>query len=60
MGCDYYKEENYAYYAKCQQDMERILRSRKPISSKQYISPCGNMFTFSAKFTPPKKKKRRK
>ena len=49
-----------ADYEKCQQDRERIQKNRKPTSSKRYIAPCGESFTFGAKFTMPKKKKKRK
>ena len=59
MGCDCCKEVNPADYEKCQQDRERILRNKKPTSSKRYIAPCGESFTFGAKFTMPKKKKRK-
>ena len=60
MGCDCCKEVNPADYEKCHKDMERILRNKKPTSSKQYIAPCGEVFTFGAKFTMPKKKRKRK
>ncbi len=60
MGCDCCKEVNPTDYSKCQQDMDRILRKRKPISSKRYVAPCGESFTFGAKITLPKKKKKRK
>ena len=46
MGCDCCKEVNPADYEKCQQDMERILRNKKPTSSKRYVAPCGESFTF--------------
>ena len=46
-------------YEKCQQDRDRILRNKKPTSSKRYVAPCGESFTFGAKFTMPKKKKRK-
>lgn len=48
-----------ADYEKCQQDMERILGNRKPTSSKRYIAPCGESYTFGAKITMPKMKKRK-
>lgn len=60
MGCDCCLELNPADYSKCQQDMERILMNKKPTSSKRYVAPCGMDFNFGAKFTLPKKKKRRK
>ena len=60
MGCDYCKEVYPADYSKCHQDMERILRKRKPTSSKRYVAPCGESYTFGAKITMPKKKKERK
>ena len=41
MGCDCCKKAYPADYSKCQQDMERILKNRKPTSSKRYITPCG-------------------
>lgn len=56
MGCDCCKEVNPADYEKCQQDMDRILRNKKPTSSKRYITPCGESFTFGAKFTMPEDK----
>ena len=59
MGCDCCKKAYPADYEKCQQDMKRILRNRKPTSSKRYIAPCGESFAFSAKITTPKKKKRK-
>ena len=40
MGCDCCKKAYPADYEKCQQDMERILRNRKPTSSKRYIASC--------------------
>ena len=59
MGCSCCIEVNPADYEKCQQNRDRILRNKKPTSSKQYIAPCGEVFTFGAKFTMPKKKKRK-
>lgn len=59
MGCDCCKTAYPADYSKCQQDMERILKNRKPTSTKRYIATCGETFTFGAKFTMPKKKKRK-
>ena len=59
MGCDCCKKVNPADYEKCQQDMGRIQKNRKPTSSKRYIAPCGESFIFGAKFTMPKKKKRK-
>lgn len=60
MGCDCCKEVNPADYAKCQKDMERISKNRNQTSSKRYVAPCGESFTFGAKFTMPKKKIKRK
>ena len=60
MGCDCCKEVNPADYEKCQRDRERILRNKKPTSSKRYVAPGGESFTFGAKFTIPKKKRKRK
>ena len=63
MGCDCCKKVNPADYSKCQKDMERIMKNRKnkeSTSPKLYIAPCGEKYTFGAKFTQPKKKKRRK
>lgn len=60
MGCDCCEKISHADYAKCQQDMERILRNRKPTSYKRYTAPCGELFEFGAKFTMPKKKRKRK
>lgn len=59
MGCDCCKKAYPAGYSKCQQDMERILKNRKPTSSKRYIAPCGESFAFGAKITMPKKKERK-
>ena len=59
MGCDCCKKAYAVDYERCQQDMERILRNRKPTSSKRYIAPCGESFAFGAKITMPKKKKRK-
>ena len=59
MGCDCCKEISPADYEKCQQDLERIQKNRKPTSSKRYFAPCGELFKFGAKFTMPKKKKRK-
>lgn len=59
MGCDCCKEVNPADYKKCQQDMERILRNKKLTSSKRYVALCGKSFTYGAKITMPKKKKRK-
>lgn len=59
MGCDCCKKAYPADYEKCQQDMERILRNRKPASSKRYIAPCGESYTFGAKDYNAKKKKRK-
>ena len=60
MGCECCREVNLADYEKCQHDMEIILKNKKPTSSKRYIAHCGESFTFGAKFTIPKKKKKRK
>ena len=60
MGCSCCIEVSPNDYEKCQQDRDRILRNKKPASSKQYIAPCGEVFTFGAKFTMPKKKRKRK
>lgn len=60
MGCDCCKQVNPADYAKCQKDMDIISRSKNPTSSKRYIAPCGESFTFGAKFTMPKKKRKRR
>ena len=60
MGCGCCKEVNPADYEKCQYDMDRILRKKNPTSSKQYIAPCGESFTFGTKFTTAKKKRKRK
>ena len=60
MGCDCCKEVNPADYEKCQKDMVRILRNRGPKSFRQYNAPCGESFTFGAKFAMPKRKKKRK
>ena len=60
MGCSCCIEVNSTDYEKCQQDRDRILRNKKPTSSKQYIAPCGEVFAFGAKFTMPKKKRKRK
>ena len=60
MGCDCCKEVNLADYEKCQHDKEMILKNKKPTSSKRYIAPCGETFMFGAKFTIPKKKKRKR
>ena len=57
MGCDCCKEVNPADYEKCQQDMERIMKNRKSTSPKRYIAPCGESYTFDAKFTMTNKKK---
>ena len=59
MGCDCCEKAYPADYEKWQQDMERIRRNRKPTSSKRYIAPCGESYTFGAKITMPKKKKRK-
>ena len=59
MRCDCCKKVNPANYSKCQQDMERILKNRKPTSSKRYVAPCGESYTFGAKIIIPKKKKRK-
>ena len=60
MGCDCCKKAYPAYYEKCQHDLERIQKNRKPTSSKRNVAPCGESFTFGAKFTMPKRKKKRK
>ena len=60
MGCDCCKEVNPADYSKCKYDMERILRNRKPTSSKRYVAPCCESFTFGPKYTMQKRKKKRK
>lgn len=44
MGCDCCKEVNPADYLKCRQDMERIMKDKKPTYSKKYIAPCGELF----------------
>ena len=59
MGCDCCNEINPVDYEKCQQGKERILKNRKPTSSKRYVAPCGESYTFGAKITMPKKKKRK-
>ena len=59
MGCDCCKEISPSDYSKCQQDIVRILRNRGPKSFRQYNAPCGESFTFGAKITMPKKKKRK-
>lgn len=58
MDCDYCKEINSADYSKCQQDMVRILKNRGPKSFRQYNAPCGESYTFGAKITMPKKKRK--
>ena len=60
MGCDCCKKAYPADYEKCQQDLERIQKNRKPTSSKRYVAPCGSSFKVGAKFTMTKKKKKRK
>ena len=60
MECDCCKEINPADYEKYQQDLDRILRNKKLTSSKQYIAPYGESFTFGAKFTISKKNRKRK
>ena len=59
MGYDCCKKAYPADTLSNQQDMERILKNRKPTSSKRYITPCGESYTFGAKITMPKKKKRK-
>lgn len=60
MGCSCCLELRPADYSKCQQDMERIRRNKRPTSSIRYVAPCGMDFNFGAKCTLPKKKKRKK
>lgn len=59
MGCECCKESNPKDYQKCQSKMDAI-KSRKPTSSKNFVAPCGNTYYFGAKFTLPKKKKKKR
>lgn len=58
MGCECCMESNPKDYQKCQSKMEAIAL-RKPTSAIHFIAPCGEQFSFGAKFTQPKKKKRK-
>ena len=59
MGCECCKEVNPKEYELCQLKLDAINR-RSPTSHKRYTAPCGMGFDFGAKYTEPKKKKKRK
>ena len=57
MGCECCKEVSPKDYKVCQSAME-LIKSRKATSTMKYVAPCGTTFSFGAKITAPKSKKR--